>query len=91
MPSDLKSENLMAWISRETRKLKLRDRYWSDEEFRKRKNEENKTRARQVLFCDSCKTKYTYGSMGPHRKVCKGLVETDPIDSLVESFEKLCL
>jgi hypothetical protein len=91
MSEGLKIESLTAWISRETRKLKLRDRYWADEDFRKKKNEENKNRARQIVFCDSCKKKYTYGSMGPHRKVCKGFVEPDPVDDLIRSFEKLCL
>jgi hypothetical protein len=91
MSGDFKKENLMAWIGRETRKLKLRDRYWADEDFRNKKNEENQNRARQILFCDSCKQKYTYGSMGPHRKVCKGFVEPNPMDDLIKSFEKLCL
>jgi hypothetical protein len=35
--------------------------------------------------------KYTYGSMGPHRKVCRGFVEPDPMIDLIQSFEKLCL
>jgi hypothetical protein len=50
MSVSLKTESLEAWIGRETRKLKLRDRYWADEEFRKRKNEENQNRARQIMF-----------------------------------------
>jgi hypothetical protein len=91
MSVSLKTESLEAWIGRETRKLKLRDRYWADEEFRKRKNEENQNRARQIMFCESCKKKYTYGSMGPHKKVCKGFVEPNPIDELVKSFKNLCL
>jgi hypothetical protein len=91
MSEVLKNESLNAWITRETRKLKLRDRYWADEDFRTKKNEEHKNRARQIVFCESCKNKYTYGSMGPHRKFCKGFVEPDPMVDLVESFEKLCL
>jgi hypothetical protein len=91
MSVSLKTESLEAWIGRETRKLKLRDRYWADEEFRKRKNEENQNRARQIMFCESCEKKYTYGSMGPHKKVCKGFVEPNPIDELVKSFKNLCL
>jgi hypothetical protein len=91
MSSVLKTESLEAWIGLETRKLKLRDRYWADEDFRKKKNEENKNRARQIVDCESCKKKYTYGSMGPHRKVCRGFVEADPMIDLIQSFEKLCL
>jgi hypothetical protein len=91
MSVGLKTESLEAWIGRETRKMKLRDRYWADENFRKKQNEENQKRAREIVFCVSCKKKYTYGSIGPHKKVCKGFVEPNPIDLLIKSFEKLCL
>jgi hypothetical protein len=91
MSGVLKNETLEAWIGRETRKMKLRDRYWADEEFRKRQIQEHKKRARAIVFCVCCKNQYTYGSIGPHKKVCKGFVEPNPIDLLIKSFENLCL
>ena len=58
-----------AWLSREPVKKQLRDRYFEDEEFRNSKNEENKTRARQIVLCDGCKKNLNYGSMFAHRKI----------------------
>ena len=42
------------WLTRELLKTKLRDRYWSDSEFRNAKNEENKKRAREIVCCVGC-------------------------------------
>ena len=50
--------NVGAWLSRERVKKKLRDRYFEDEDFINSKNEENKTRARQIVLCDGCKKEF---------------------------------
>ena len=71
-----------AWVSRERVKKKLRDRYFEDEGFRNSKNEENKTRSRQIVSCDGCKKNLTYGSMFSHRKICRGEHEPTPLERL---------
>jgi hypothetical protein len=65
----LKRKSLEAWVGQETRKLKLRDRYWADPEFRKNKNEENQKRARKVVCCEYCKQNLSYGSLWSHKKM----------------------
>jgi hypothetical protein len=87
----LKDESVELWLARELHNKKLRDRYWRDEVFRKFKNEDNKNRARAIVFCECCKKKYTYGSLGPHKKICKGFVEPTTLELMTIAFEQMCL
>jgi hypothetical protein len=87
--SVLKPKSLEAWVGQETRKLKLRDRYWSDPEFRKAKNEANKKRSRERVCCDGCKMYISYGSMLNHKKVCRGYIEPTPLELLTKRMEEL--
>jgi hypothetical protein len=91
MCNRLENESVELWLARELHNKKLTDRYWRDPEFRKSKNEDNKNRARAIVFCVSCKTKYTYGSLGPHKKICKGFVEPTTLELLTKTFEQMCL
>jgi hypothetical protein len=87
----LENEPVELWLARELHNKKLRDRYWRDSVFRKFKNEDNKNRARAIVFCECCKKKYTYGSLGPHKKICKGFVEPTTLELMTKAFEQMCL
>jgi hypothetical protein len=52
---------------------KLNVRYSTDEEYRERKNEENKARSRVRVICSECQDEFAYGSMSSHRRRCRGL------------------
>jgi hypothetical protein len=52
---------------------KLNVRYSTDEEYRERKNEENKARSRVRVICSECQDEFACGSMSAHRRRCRGL------------------
>jgi hypothetical protein len=52
---------------------KLNVRYSTDEEYRGKKNEENKARSRVRVICSECQDEFAYGSMSAHRRRCRGL------------------
>ena len=42
---------------------KLNDNYWSNLEFRRTKNQENKARSKVRVISSECKDEFAYGSM----------------------------
>jgi hypothetical protein len=62
---------------------KLNDKYWSDSEFRRRKNEENKARSKIRVICSECQDEFAYGSLSVHKKRCRGLAGFSILDKLL--------
>jgi hypothetical protein len=71
MSSVLKTESLEAWIGRETRKLKLRDRYWANEDFRKRKMKKIKIVLVKLCFVNPVKRNTLMDLWGLTKKFAK--------------------
>ena len=54
---------------------KVNVRYWSDSEFRRRKNEENKARSKVRVLCSECQDEFAYGSLSVHKKDVGGSLD----------------
>ena len=65
------------------------DRYWSDKDYRKAKNEDNRQRARVIVCCADCKKQMAYSSMFPHKKICKGFKEPTELELLTKRMSEL--
>ena len=78
-------------LAREQILKRMMSRYWNDEEFRFLKNEGAKKRSREIVVCSDCRKSYSFGSMKPHKKICKGFKEPTPLERLTKCMTALNL
>ena len=65
-------------------------RYRTDEAWRKKKCLESSVRLKSSVVCSGCDKVFKYGSMGVHRKCCKGRTEKTTLEEILELSLQVC-
>ncbi len=68
----------------ERRLLIANEKYKTDELYRNTKRANASALSKSSVVCSGCGRGYTYGSLGPHTKTCKGPKEKTWLDKLLE-------